>query len=739
MSDNQQSFVTLGEPVGFVTILEGTVRVQSVDGQERVVRVGDPIFFGETVVAVGDGSVTISFIDGTEIIVADQSAVEINNEVFGLAESNNDDQNDFLADGTSDIEALQQAILAGDDPTQSQAAPAAGQEQQNDNTNEDTTVEVNRSNQEANPTYGYDTDARSADSQLRQVEQSDIDTVAVPGDVIVDDITFDDVINILESQSTITVTGTAIGGDISPGDPVVMTINDTEYSTTVNEDGTWAVDVLGTDLVVDTDFQVVVSSTDNVGNEVDSIGLSEHSVDLSVGSATIEAISEDTGQLSDDFYTSDNTLIVNGEVELEDEDVLTVTFNGTEYTLDNGLTISGNTWSIDVTDTELADGIYPAEAEVTDLAGNVRTVIQDVTIDTLATDAPTVSIIDDNDPDDGIIRSSELGEDGVQVSVSINDSTLKEGGFVTLNITNGDSNTTLDLSLENGELISDNGSVSGFSYSLGVISWSENVSNGDEISVTATQTDIAGNVSSQGLDNATVRTAEPEVSIIANANSVDEGDIAGFTVQLSEEFDQDVVVTLSLGGSADSSDYSAPSSLQVSLPAGSTSATINLSTLLDGQVEGTENLIVSIDSVDNEFVKISSLNSASSSIIDADSAAIPTVSVSADAASVDEGSTAGFEVSLSKAVEEDVVITFTISGDVNSEDYTAPTEFNVTIPKGATSTSIDLATLTDGEVEGTENLTVSLTGVSSEDVELSSQKVATTAIIDADTETLPTV
>ncbi|MCI2965519.1 Ig-like domain-containing protein, partial [Shewanella sp. N2AIL] len=42
---------------------------------------------------------------------------------------------------------------------------------------------------------------------------------------------------------------------------------------------------------------------------------------------------------------------------------------------------SGN-WSIDLTGTTLADGTYPVSATVTDLAGNSKTVTQDVVIDT---------------------------------------------------------------------------------------------------------------------------------------------------------------------------------------------------------------------------------------------------------------------------------------------------------------------------------------------------------------------
>ncbi|WP_170968187.1 Ig-like domain-containing protein, partial [Vibrio kanaloae] len=110
-----------------------------------------------------------------------------------------------------------------------------------------------------------------------------VDLEADKGTVTVDDITADDVINKAESGQTITVSGTAKGGDISEGDVVTMTINGTEYTTTLDGDGNWAVDVAGSDLAQDAEFEVVVTSTDSVGNSVQSKVISNHSVDTQIG------------------------------------------------------------------------------------------------------------------------------------------------------------------------------------------------------------------------------------------------------------------------------------------------------------------------------------------------------------------------------------------------------------------------------------------------------------------------
>nr|5K8G_A Chain A, Antifreeze protein [Marinomonas primoryensis] len=107
-------------------------------------------------------------------------------------------------------------------------------------------------------------------------------TEATAGTVTVNAITSDDTIDGIELGQTISISGKAVGGDISVGDVVKMTINNTEYSTTVKAGGIWMIaGVLGSDLAADSEFDVVVTSSDAAGNKVQSIGTSTHSVDLS--------------------------------------------------------------------------------------------------------------------------------------------------------------------------------------------------------------------------------------------------------------------------------------------------------------------------------------------------------------------------------------------------------------------------------------------------------------------------
>ncbi|KDN96000.1 Ig-like domain-containing protein [Hydrogenovibrio marinus] len=107
------------------------------------------------------------------------------------------------------------------------------------------------------------------------------DTQAQAGTVTVDSITDDNIVNTMESGQTIAVTGTATGGDISSGDTLTMTINGKDYSTTVNSDGNWSVDVAGSDLAADADkgFTASVASSDAAGNTVTSSAAHSYTVD----------------------------------------------------------------------------------------------------------------------------------------------------------------------------------------------------------------------------------------------------------------------------------------------------------------------------------------------------------------------------------------------------------------------------------------------------------------------------
>ncbi|HHX8442524.1 TPA: tandem-95 repeat protein [Vibrio diabolicus] len=259
----------------------------------------------------------------------------------------------------------------------------------------------------------------------------------------------------------------------------------------------------------------------------------------------------------------------------------------------------------------------------------------------------------------------------------------------------------------------------------------DNVHEGDE-SFGLTVTEI-GSVTSNGIatGNANIVDSDPAplVSISADQNSVNEGETAGFTLTLDKVADESVTVDVEYSGVAqDGKDFVGV--LSVEVPAGQSSAALDLLTLTDGIYEGAESFTVTIKEVDGADASIASNNSASVVIVDAQSA--PKVTISSDQSSVDEGSDAKFIVNIDQKADEDVLVTFTIGGNVDDKDYIAPSTYTVTIPAGKTSAPIDIKTLDDGIYEDLENLTVTLIDTVGADSTLASDSnEATVSIIDA--------
>ncbi|WP_336916196.1 VWA domain-containing protein, partial [Vibrio cholerae] len=164
--------------------------------------------------------------------------------------------------------------------------------------------------------------------------------------------------------------------------------------------------------------------------------------------------------------------------------------------------------TIAFTENTPADGqSITVTATQTDKAGNVSEPGSDTAkVDVTATGKPTVTIVDDSNPDDGLLSKGEIGADQVQVKAEVNHTELTAGGKVTLTITNGDASSSVELKLVNGVLQFANGTpATGFAYNNGTISWTENTpADGQSLTVSATQTDKAGNVSEPGSDQATV-------------------------------------------------------------------------------------------------------------------------------------------------------------------------------------------------------------------------------------------
>ncbi|MBJ7538789.1 retention module-containing protein [Marinomonas transparens] len=566
MSDSQLSFATLGSPIGYVSKLSGTATVQSIDGQDRLVNIGDPIFFAETVVTSRSGSITIVFIDHTEIVIGPDAIVEMTEEVFNIV-----DLDTLSQDSRADIDALQQAIAEGVDPTTIQEAPAAGEEVIGDEQHR-VDVTVSRNSDASLPDYGFDSsddylsnlpyygydssgealpsisgpefsslatitsaftsapttgfnvdqplevkldinpitndgllNALEADGDVlvtgsvtgdafdsgvvtlvvngvsyvgevsdgtfsigvagadlvadsdnvlagslvvsnkggqqgsaTSVEQYLVDTTT-RATIRVNAITSDDVISSQESSETITVTG-RVGFDASVGDTVSMEINGVTYTTTVIDDRSWSADVAGSDLAQGTSFVASVTGQDSSGNPFTASTTSTYTLDLAAtaGAVSVNAITSD--DVINGAESNQATITVTGSAaggDIAAGDVVTLEINGTSYTT---TVDAGGTWSVDVAGNDLvADTVFDVVVTSSDAAGNTVTSTGSSThtVD-ISADAGTVSI--DKITSDDVINKAESGQT-ITVTGTASGGDISSSDVVTL-VINGTTYTT---------------------------------------------------------------------------------------------------------------------------------------------------------------------------------------------------------------------------------------------------------------------------------------------------------
>ncbi|WP_219701815.1 DUF5801 repeats-in-toxin domain-containing protein [Marinomonas lutimaris] len=423
--------------------------------------------------------------------------------------------------------------------------------------------------------------------------------------------------------------------------------------------------------------------------------------------------------------TSDQTYdfsLTNGTAGSDDydTDLSNVTFSGgVTYDADSGkITVPAGVTEFTATVATTDDTIDEANETFTlNVGGESGT----ATIIDNDLDTPKVSIIDDVDNDE-FISKAELGDDNVQVEVAVNGEKLQLGGVVTLTIANGDGQErTVSLSLNvNGDLVDENGTPQiSFSYSDGVIAWTENVMDGDAITVSAFQTDAHGNQSAIGADTATVDITATEAP----------------TVTITEDVNNDGVIS--------NAELVGKVNVEIGLPTGAVAG----DTLT---VTGQEPMVLTEEQITAGKVQFEfdRLKDGSTLVVDAtvtdkagnvsepgtDSAKFDTLTIAYinDNGAPIEGDNAEFIVTLTQATSSDVTIkllpTFDSAAsadDVDLQNMTASyvnssgdtvmlsiTENgNVTIPAGVISINISIPIVDDAIVEGVEHFKLAIKGV----------------------------
>ncbi|WP_305816799.1 retention module-containing protein [Photobacterium leiognathi] len=148
-------------------------------------------------------------------------------------------------------------------------------------------------------------------------------TIDIQASITIDPITGDNVITQQEGhEPTLPITGT-VGKDVLPGDTVTVTINGNEYTTTVQPDMSWTVNVTGDD-ILHAD-KATASVTTNYGTNHEATATDTESYEVTIeAKVTIETIAGD-GVVNQE--ESEGKVPVTGTVggDVKEGDTVTIT------------------------------------------------------------------------------------------------------------------------------------------------------------------------------------------------------------------------------------------------------------------------------------------------------------------------------------------------------------------------------------------------------------------------------
>ncbi|PIJ44850.1 Ig-like domain-containing protein, partial [Tatumella sp. OPLPL6] len=238
----------------------------------------------------------------------------------------------------------------------------------------------------------------------------------------------DDVINAAESGQALTVQGEST--QFASGTTVTVTLNQKQYTATIDAKGHWQLDVPAADVAALKDasnYVVSVTASDSAGNSAQA----SHSITVDT-TAPVISINTVAGDDVLNAAEQQQPLVLGGSTTAQAGQTVTVTLGSHHYTT----TVKADgSWQVSVASDDLqglAQGTNSISVSVTDRAGNEGHTAHDLTVDT---EAPTITI--DTVAGDDIINSDEQ-----KAGQTLSGSTSAEAGQSVTVTFNGHSYTT---------------------------------------------------------------------------------------------------------------------------------------------------------------------------------------------------------------------------------------------------------------------------------------------------------
>ena len=399
-----------------------------------------------------------------------------------------------------------------------------------------------------------------------------------------------------------TVTGSATGADYTALSGTVVIGNGLQFATInvagVIDDGLLEGDETVIVTLTGTDY---VPATIDPANDADTVTISDNEATLMSITANDPNAAEagsDPGQFTVDLGTVNNT---GGDITVSY--AVTGSATGADYTALSGSVVIGNGLQFATIDVAgvIDDGLL--EGDETVIVTLTGTDYVPATIDP-ANDADTVTIADNeatlvsvtaNDP-----NAAEAGSDPGQFTVDLG-TVNNTGGDITVSYTVTGSATGADYTVPAGTVVIANGAQFATIDVLGVVD--DGLVEADEtVIVTLTGTDFGPATIDPANDAATVTIADNDtalVSIAATTPAAEPAVNGQFTVTMSNPSSTDTTVSYTVAGSATpgaGNDYTTLSGT-VTILAGATTATIDVTVLDDSLAEGLEDVIVTLTGV----------------------------------------------------------------------------------------------------------------------------------------------
>ncbi|MDH3632000.1 MAG: retention module-containing protein, partial [Gammaproteobacteria bacterium] len=290
---------------------------------------------------------------------------------------------------------------------------------------------------------GTDTDGNSYSATT--ISTHTVDTTATATITLDANITADDSIDAAEALGPVAITGT-VAGDFQAGDIVTLTVNGINSIGGVLADGSFSINVSGSDLRNDPDSTIDASfvASDAAGNVAAPVTDTETYLVNNAPDAMDDAGALDIAE--DGTTVSLNATMLANDTDLDGDAISITAINGTALIGGvQSIAVTNGTVNIDAGDniTFTPDANYngPVSFDYTLSDGNL-------------TDTATVSgtVTDVNDAPVAVVDSASVAEDGsVDVNVLLNDTDL-DGTIdpTTVVITTGPSNGTVSVNATTG-------------------------------------------------------------------------------------------------------------------------------------------------------------------------------------------------------------------------------------------------------------------------------------------------